>query len=165
MKSPKETTKIVAKYNKFLCPAGFKAITLFGTIYTRNKCVEKNLNNGVDIRTINHEMTHVKQALGLKNSWFLFYLLYIFQWICNLPLLIVNLYAPYKFISFELESYANEYYSDYQDEIKNGAFQWKRFNKLSLREKYLLAKQFNKGTNKSFSHFAKDVIYPWTHCK
>ena len=140
MKKPKDTTKITAKINKFLCPSGFSAITLFGTIYVRNEryLTSVNKTDGIDSVLENHEMIHVKQAVSTKNSWFLFYLLYVWQWLMNLPMIFINQKAPYKFIAFELEAYANEANVGYQKDIVNGANLWKEFNKLTLSFCFIL---------------------------
>ena len=147
MKRPKNTTKIIAKINKFLCPSGFSAITLFGIIYVRNEASLAKINktDGIDSLFENHEMIHVKQAVSTHNSWFLFYLLYIWQWLMNLPMIFINKYAPYKFIPFELEAYANEANVGYQKEIVDGANLWRDFTKLTFIEKWKLAKQYYNG--------------------
>ena len=138
MKKPKNTTKIIAKINKFLCPSGFSAITLFGIIYVRTEASLARINktDGIDSLLENHEMIHVKQAVSTHNSWFLFYLLYIWQWLMNLPMIFINIHAPYKFIPFELEAYANEANVGYQKEIVDGANLWREFNKLTIFEKW-----------------------------
>lgn len=144
MKSPKKIKLIKAKKNKLLCPKGFKAITLFGTVFVRKLSIEYefNLTDKIDSVLKSHEMIHVKQAVSTCNSWFLFYILYLWQWLCNLPLLFINVYAPYRFIAFELEAFCNEANYKYYNEIQNGAVLWKKFNKLSLTKKYNYAKDY-----------------------
>ena len=163
MKKPSKITSITAKINKFICPVGYKAITMCGTIYVRNTRALEEINKtlGIDSITENHETIHVKQAVSTRNSWLLFYLTYLWQWIVNLPLLFINSKAPYRFISFELEAYANEDDFTYQDKIKNGAVGWKDFNKLSLSEKKDLAKQYYKnGRAILFRNFVKNYVLP-----
>lgn len=163
MKKPKNTTKIIAKINKFLCPSGFSAITLFGVIYVRSEASLAKINktDGIDSLLENHEMIHVKQAISTHNSWFLFYLLYIWQWLMNLPMIFINLYAPYKFIAFELEAYANEANVGYQKEIVDGANLWREFNKLTIFEKWKLAKQYYKGGRTYiFRDFVNNYVWP-----
>ena len=163
MKKPKNTTKIIAKINKFLCPSGFSAITLFGIIYVRTEAYLEKINktDGIDSLLENHEMIHVKQAVSTHNSWFLFYLLYIWQWLMNLPMIFIDLHAPYKFIAFELEAYANEANIGYQKEIVDGANLWKEFNKLTFLEKWKLAKQYYKsGRIYMFRYFVNNYVWP-----
>ena len=163
MKKPKNTTKIIAKINKFLCPSGFSAITLFGVIYVRSEASLAKINktDGIDSLLENHEMIHVKQAVSTHNSWFLFYLLYIWQWLVNLPMIFINKYAPYKFIPFELEAYANEANVGYQKEIVDGANLWREFNKLTFLEKWKLEKQYyNGGRTYMFRDFVNKCVWP-----
>lgn len=163
MKKPKNTTKIIAKINKFLCPSDFSAITLFGTIYVRTEASLEKINktDGIDSLLENHEMIHVKQAVSTHNSWFLFYLLYIWQWLLNLPMIFINKYAPYRFIAFELEAYANEANVGYQKEIADGANLWKDFNKLTFIEKWKLAKQYYNGDKTYiFRDFVNKCVWP-----
>lgn len=163
MKKPKNTTKIIAKINKFLCPSVFSAITLFGVIYVRSESSLAKINktDGIDSLLENHEMIHVKQAVSTHNSWFLFYLLYIWQWLMNLPMIFIDLHAPYKFIPFELEAYANEANVGYQKEIVDGANLWWEFNKLTIFEKWKLAKQYYKGGRTyMFRDFVNNYVWP-----
>ena len=163
MKRPKNTTKIIAKINKFLCPSGFSAITLFGVIYVRSEASLAKINktDGIDSLLENHEMIHVKQAVSTHNSWFLFYLLYIWQWLMNLPMIFINLHAPYRFIAFELEAYANETNVGYQKEIADGANLWRDFNKLTFLEKWKLARQYYKsGRTYMFRYFVNNYVWP-----
>lgn len=163
MKSPKETTQIIAKINKLLCPSGFLAITLFGTIYVRNQSSLNEImkTDGIDSIVERHEMIHVKQAVATNNSWFLFYLLYLWQWLLNLPLIFINRNAPYKFVSFELEAYANENNIGYENKIINGAYSWKDFNKLTFKEKWKLATEYYKDQIPCrFRNFVNNKIKP-----
>lgn len=72
---------------------GFKAIYLFGFLFTRGDLTEIQLN---------HEKIHERQAVELL--FVFFYLWYLIEWI-------VRLFRPgnaYKSISFEREAYENE---------------------------------------------------------
>lgn len=155
MKSPKNTKEIKAKLNKFLCPYGFAAITLFGIIYVRKKeyLWKINRTNKIDSILENHEMIHIRQAWGTKNSWFIFYLLYIWQWICNLPLFIFGLKMPYRFIEFELEATCNELNFSYNTE--NPTYGWKKYKKLTFCDKWKMAKEFKKSKSFYFKPFVR----------
>lgn len=143
MKRPSKIKTVKAKYTKLL-PPYFAGITLFGTVYTNSKKLKTQTNASDEINSNfkSHETIHVRQAQGTHDSWLLFYIIYIWQWICNLPLIFIDLHAPYKFIPIELEAFHNERDWTYVD--KGAAYEWKEFNKLTLKEKYKLAKAYYK---------------------
>ena len=66
---------------------------------------------------------------------------------------------PYYFIPFELEAYNNEINWKYST---NGAvYQWKEFkNKLSIGNKFKLAKEYKNQKKLGFKQFVRKVIYP-----
>ena len=78
-----ESIKI--KYSKIIPFPGFYAIQLFGTIFIRKEYEGRTVSQ----TTINHETTHLKQALdfGIGKLGFIpFYLEYFLEWIFKLPL-------------------------------------------------------------------------------
>lgn len=158
---PSKITHVVAKTNRFICPPGFIGLTFKGVVYTRKKSSNEKINKteGIDSAFENHELIHVHQAVSTNDSWLLFYVLYIWQWILNLPLIFINIYAPYKFIAFEMEAYANENYMDYNlsnTDVK----QWKDYNKLSLRKKWRFAKEYYSKYRKKmpFGRYVEDYV-------
>ena len=143
MKKPSKIKVIRAKKAIFLLPS-FKAITLFGTIYCKRKKDVEAINESDSIDSVLkcHEMIHVRQAENTGNSWFLFYLNYLWQWVRNLPLIFVSTHMVYKFIPYEIEAYANErnfYYPTLSE-----CSQWKTFKKLKMKEKRQYAKEYKK---------------------
>ena len=110
MKKPSSIKVIKATCPKIWLLPGFRAITFFGRIYTKTKAdmCSINLNDNIDSNFKCHETIHVRQAEDTHNSWFLFYILYIWQWICNLPLITIHKRAPYRLISFEMEAFFKE---------------------------------------------------------
>jgi hypothetical protein len=66
---------------------------------------------------------------------------------------------PYYFIPFELEAMNNEINWKYST---NGAvYQWKKFKKLTLKEKLKLAKQYKERFKSiGFKQYVRKVIYP-----
>jgi len=64
-----------------------------------------------------------------------------------LPLIFINLYAPYKLIPTEIEAYFNEDNWKYAEKIEP-VYQWKLFQKLTLKEKMQIAKAYYAGTNR-----------------
>lgn len=152
MRKPSSVSEIQIKYNPFLCPPGFSAITLFGTVYTRFKeLVEKP-----DEILRRHEMIHVRQAQSMNDSWINFYLKYFVKWIKNLPLIFINIKAPYKFISFELEAFSFQIDWKYQAEIAGGTSAWKKYE-MALKRKIKEAKRYYNGDYLSFASFARTI--------
>lgn len=148
---------VTAKKAHLLLPS-FRAITLFGVVYCNKKEDIELINNSakIDNELKCHETIHVRQAENTKNSWCLYYLNYIWQWICNLPLLFEGSIMPYKFIAYELEAYANETDYSYAYGVCNN---WRKFKKLSLKQKMNFAKKYNRSF-KRFRDFIKETIIP-----
>ena len=140
MKKPSKIKCVSAKKGWFLL-SNFSAITLFGVVYCKSqkRVDEINKSDNIDSQLESHETIHVRQAESTKDSWFIYYMKYIWQWIKNLPLIFVNLYAPYKFMGFELEAYR------YQDDFRyclGKCENWKKYNDLKLKQKRELAKKY-----------------------
>lgn len=139
-KKPSKITELKAKKAWFL-PRHFRAITLFGTVYCNDrKDIDNiNTNNYSTKRLVTHETIHVKQAASTHNSWCLFYLLYVWYWIKNLPLALMYSYAPYKLIPFEIEAFVNENKPEYINTDKCEG--WKKYKKLKFNEKWTITKR------------------------
>jgi hypothetical protein len=123
-------------------PPNTKALTWKGYVYchSREDADEINKSDKIDSQLESHETIHVRQAESTHDSWFLFYLRYVWEWICNLPLIFVKFHAAYKFMPFEIEAYLNQ---DNWGYCMNGAaHQWKEFEKLTLKRKRELAKEY-----------------------
>jgi hypothetical protein len=152
---PSEIKSVKGKKAWFLLP-GCRALTWKGIVYCKTKTDVESLNarEEIDSQLKSHETIHVKQAESTHDSWFRFYTRYIWDWICNLPLVFVNINAPYKFIATELEAYLNENNWDYC--MHGAVYQWKEFEKLTLKRKYNLAKEYYANRrNISFSNFLR----------
>lgn len=164
MKKPSEIKVVKAKKAHFLLPA-FSAITLFGVIKCKSdKDIEKlNKTDGIDCDLESHETIHVRQAESMKDSWWRFYIEYIWEWICNIPLITVSLHSIYKFMPVEIEAYG---YEDNYKYIENGpVYKWKDFKKLTIKQKREFAKEYNfiKKYRKefyTFNSFIKKYIIP-----
>jgi len=157
MKKPSKIKSISAKKAWFL-PSNFEAITLFGVAYcsSRKRADKINESENIDSQLESHETTHVRQAESTKDSWFIFYMKYIWQWIKNLPMIFINVYAPYKFMPFELEAYR---YQDDWDYCLEKCEKWKKYNKLTLKQKRGFAKTYY-GHKTYFPDFIRDNIDP-----
>lgn len=143
MQKPNKIITIIPSFRKFLPPKSFKAIMMFGKLFINirdKEEFEKNEREGKNVYLKNHEMIHVKQAITTSNSWFLFYILYIWYWFKNLPL-INGFDMPYKFIPFELEAYYHEDNLSYCEKYVNGTENYKHY-KFSLKEKRKIYKEY-----------------------
>ena len=161
MASPKKIKSIRAKVNKLLCPSSMKGITIMGVVYTKKKEVADEINKteGIDTVFENHEMTHVHQAVSTWNSWICFYILYLSQWLYNIPLVFIDSYAPYKFMPLELEAYATQ--EDMQYNIANEkATRWKQYRKLPMKTRKELARNWYEIRRKemSFTEFINEYV-------
>ena len=163
MKKPSKIEVVTAK-KAFLLPSAFRAITLFGVVYCQKESDIKLINQTDEIDSIlkSHETIHVRQAESKRNSWLLFYLAYIWQWICNLPIIFTGFYMPYKFIEFELEAFSNE--ADYSYCTNGPVYQWKYFKKLTLKDKRNFSKQYKK-SHMLFRNFINEIIIPYINEK
>lgn len=157
---PSKINVLKAKKALFLF-SGFRALTWKGIAYCKEKS-DIQLINAQDTINSNfeaHEMTHVKQAESTHDSWFCFYALYLWQWLLNFPLFIRGKFMPYYFIPFELEAMTHE--TDWKYPTNGAVYQWKKFKKLTLKEKLKLAKQYNQRFKSiGFKQYARKVIYP-----
>lgn len=155
---PSKIKTIKAKRTKLLLPS-FNAITWMGTIYCKKQTDVNSINASeeIDSQLKSHEAIHIRQAQSMKDSWFIFYLRYVWDWICNIPLIFINVHAPYKFIATEIEAYLNQ--NDFTYSTNGPVYQWKKFEKLPIGRKYNLAKEYykNKG-NYTFTNFIKNEI-------
>ncbi|CCZ10496.1 hypothetical protein [uncultured Culturomica sp.] len=101
--------------NKYLPPAGYGAIMLFGVIFVRT---------GVKLspRTIRHEEIHKRQMIEMLVLFF--YLWYGIEWLIRL-IQYRNRKEAYRNISFEREAYANDELTPYDRTV----FAWTKYLK------------------------------------
>lgn len=139
---PSEINHITAK-KAHLLPKHFQAITWMGTIYcNRNEDVD-SINNSanIDSKLKCHETIHVRQAQAMNDSWLKFYLNYVIQYIKNIPLILIDTYAPYRLIPTEIEAYLNEDNYNYP-QPQQPLTAWKTFQKLTLKRKREIARLY-----------------------
>ena len=102
---------------------GFHAITMFDYMIIRKEYE----NLPIEQRSYNHESIHQAQSrdfgLGFF-GYFLFYPLYLLEWLIKLPWALFR-YKPYRSISFEQESFANQDNMTYLDNRKR--FTWLKY--------------------------------------
>lgn len=112
------------KYSRIIPFRGFYVISLFGCIIRKMKYKE----HPIEDKIMNHEGIHVCQAEDFCKGfigYFIFYILYILEWIIKLPISILIKGKAYHSISFEQEAYNNEYDLNYQDVRKR--FAWTKY--------------------------------------
>lgn len=95
---------------KYFPPKGYKAINLFGIVFSKATLKEKELN---------HEAIHTAQ---IKELWYIgFYILYLLFFLTNL-IDFLSWRKAYKNIPFEREAYYNQENPDYLKTRKK--FNW-----------------------------------------
>jgi hypothetical protein len=155
---PNKIKTVKAKKALFLLP-NYKALTWKGIVYCAKKEDVESINktNEIDSDLKSHETIHVRQAESMNNSWFRFYIRYIWDWLKNFTLIFVNIHAAYKFIATEMEAYLNQ--EDYSYVNKGCVYQWKDFEKIKLKEKRKWAKEYySKDNYKTFTQFLRDKL-------
>lgn len=148
----------------WLLPSNFTALTWKGIAYCKREKDVKSINetSKINSRLKSHETIHIRQAQSTKDSWLLFYIRYVWEWICNLPLIFIDVYAPYKFMPMEIEAYLNQDNWDYC--TYNATYQWKEFEKLTLKKKRELAKEYYGSKPKPyFTHFLYEKLMRTNH--
>jgi len=109
-------------YSKHIPFKGYLAMTFFNWMIIREEYKEK-----VGETTFNHESIHQAQAYDFGIGfcgYFLFYFLYLLEWILKLPWALFG-YKPYYSISFEQEAYGGQLNPTYLDDRKR--FYWLKY--------------------------------------
>lgn len=116
---------------------GYEGLTFFGTIITHTQQEAEAFNRRFDAMK-NHEMIHLYQARSTHDSWFLFYCRYLLFWLsaCRYRRHLRN--AGYLLNPFEMEAYAHMHDLHYLSDKQEGATGWRRYARMSLRERLLL---------------------------
>lgn len=156
---PSQIKEMTVKYTWCIPFGSFFIMTFWGKMLIKRKDKDRwermeNTSSGAEYK--NHEMIHVKQAISTNDNWFKFYLLYVWYYLNNLPI-INGFKMPYYFIPFEIEAYRFEDDLSYNTKNINGTDEWKRYKKLTLKQKKELYKQY-KSSRLSFNTFLKNNI-------
>lgn len=142
MKRPSNITLSTAKKAWWVLPS-FKYLMLCGTAYAHSQSTVDRFNKNSTNNDRVHETIHVRQAQSTSDSWILFYIQYIWNWIKGLPLVFVNIKAPYKFHPMEVEAYGRQ---DSPSYIDHGACTaWRAVRDLPMSTKRSLAKEYYNG--------------------
>lgn len=132
-----------ATVSRLWCRKGYQAITLFGRIYTREQSMADSLNRRFDTLK-NHEMIHLRQAQSTRNSWLLFYTLYIYYSVGALRYWRKMRNAPYYLNPFEMEAYRHMNNLHYLDDKNRGTDEWRRYARMTLSERLRLLQDSRK---------------------
>ena len=95
-----------ASVSRFWCRKGYTGITIFGHIFTRTQEDADKFNSKFDALK-NHEMIHVRQAQSLYDSWFLFYVRYLWFSLMAVGYVRRMKGAMYYLNPFEMEAYGS----------------------------------------------------------
>lgn len=109
-------------YCKHIPFEGYAAMTFFNYIIIR-----EDYKDLIGSRTFRHEAIHQAQAYDFGIGfcgYFIFYLLYLLEWVLKLPWFIFG-YLPYYSISFEQEAHKRDCDYDYLDKRKR--FAWLKY--------------------------------------
>ncbi len=121
---------------KIIPPKGYSAITLFGNVYTRKRKedVVQTLKTDKGLKWINHENIHCNDKKNTKNSWIVFYALYIWYFIKMWPFSTLSWRRAYCTIPFELNAYYNEHKIGYDGSYKNYIYsnKWRKEFDISI---------------------------------
>lgn len=156
---PSQIKEMIVKYTWCIPFGSFFIMTFWGKMLIKRRDKddwEKVKNTSYGAKYTNHEMIHVKQAVSTNDSWFKFYLLYIWYYLKTLPI-INGFKMPYYFIPFEIEAYRYEDDLSYIEKNNNGTTDWKRYKKLTLKQKKQLYKDYQNSIL-PFSKFIKANI-------
>ena len=134
MAKPSKITVMRATVSRLWCRKGYQAITLFGRIYTREQAMADSLNRRFDTLK-NHEMIHLRQAQSTRNSWLLFYTLYIYYSLRALSYWRKKRNAAYYLNPFEMEAYRHMNNLHYLDDKPKGTEEWRKFARMPLSER------------------------------
>lgn len=162
MKKPSQIEKMKIVFN-WLLPLGHYFLMAFCGKILIKKC-DKNkweyrVQTGRNVEDENHEMLHTKQAVSTKDSWIVFYSTYIWYYLKNLPI-INGFEMPYKFNPFELEAYGFQHDLEYTKNYDAKAKPWKKYAKLTLKQKKQLYKEYDSHAGIPFATFIREKINP-----
>lgn len=130
---PSHVTDMPTMLDSFWLRKGYDALTFFGTIVTASDEMVRELSEHSNpLRR--HEMIHLRQAQATHDSWFCFYLLYIYYYLQALPMNCKLRNAAYLLNPFELEAYGHMCDAGYLNHPACGQ-EWRRFARMTLAER------------------------------
>jgi hypothetical protein len=136
---PSKITDMPAVVNTFWLRKGYEGLTFFGHILAPTQELADRFNGSADRALKNHEMIHLRQAQSCGDSWFRFYLLYIWYWLTGLRMNRKMKHAAYLLNPFEMEAYARMNDLDY---LKGPATEWRKYAKMKLKDRLKLYQKY-----------------------
>lgn len=142
-RNPKRVEEMRVVADGFWLRKGYAAMTFFGYIVVATKKEAEQLNATTSEKDSlkRHEMIHLKQAQSTHNSWFLFYVRYIWYYVRAIPQNKYMRNAAYYLNPFEMEAYEHMYEKDYLEKCKDGANGWRVYAKMKPKERRALTKR------------------------
>ena len=138
---PSRVVDMPAVVNSFWMRKGFDGLTFFGHILTPTQAEAELFSRNKEMK--NHEMIHLRQAQSCGDSWLRFYLLYIWYWLRALPASRKLKHGAYLLNPFEMEAY--RHMNDLHYLAKGEANEWRKFAKMSIKERITLYEQKTPG--------------------
>ena len=138
---PSKVVDMPAVVNSFWMRKGFEGLTFFGHILTPSEETANLFKVSPAMK--NHEMIHLRQAQSCGDSWLRFYLFYIWYWLRALPANRKQKHAAYLLNPFEMEAY--RHMNDLSYLANNKANEWRKFAKMSIKERIKLYEQKTPG--------------------
>lgn len=134
---PKQIQFLSVEVNDIICPKGYQAITLFGTVFTHDENTARELNTAHS-KLMNHEHIHLRQAQDTHNSWWIFYSMYAWYYLIALPYNIKLKHAAYLLNPFEIEAYTNMQNIKYLEQDYHTTNNWRIYSRMSLRQRLII---------------------------
>jgi len=130
---PSQIDDMGATAMPFFIRKGYDALTFFGSIITHSQQEAEAFNQRFGSLK-NHEMIHLYQARATNDSWWCFYALYLYYWLCACRYCFRVKNAGYLLNPFEMEAY--RHMNDLSYLVgKQQATEWRRYAKMSLRQR------------------------------
>ena len=151
---PSRIADMPAVVNTFWLRKGYEGLTFFGQILapTQQEADRFNAGASADRQSAamkNHEMIHLRQAQACHDSWVCFYLLYLWYWLKGLVFSGRQVrrqlkHAAYLLNPFEMEAYRHMNDPNYLARCEDGAQEWRKYAKMSIKERLLMYRSNHK---------------------
>lgn len=139
---PSRVTEMKTVKESFWLRGSYAALTFFGyiVVHSQEEADQLNARTSANSSLIRHETIHLRQAQSTHDSWFCFYLLYIWYYLRALPQNRYMKNAAYYLNPFEMEAYEHMYEKDYLAKCSKGANGWRAYAKMKPSERRQIAK-------------------------
>ena len=138
---PSKVVDMPAVVNSFWMRKGFEGLTFFGHILTPSEETANLFKVSPAMKNL--EMIHLRQAQSCGDSWLRFYLFYRWYWLRALPANRKLKHAAYLLNPFEMEAY--RHMNDLNYLANNEANEWRKYAKMSIKERIKLYEQKTPG--------------------